>query len=143
MTCLCSIYFVCTLPLYYLCIFAQNIQQCFVLYRQLTDVILYLYLVVSFLSKQIWCDVHTDGGGFMLAGMKDSPVSWTVPSNSTPVDPQGPPHWSSNLGEKKFWILEFNFRLTKVLKGQRQTGEKSRRRDRLTTRSEFQLKNER
>ena len=117
MTCLCSIYFVCTLPLYYLCIFAQNIQQCFVLYRQLTDVILYLYLVVSFLSKQIWCDVHTDGGGFMLAGMKDSPVSWTVPSNSTPVDPQGPPHWSGNLGEVKVLDFRVQFSTNKSFEG--------------------------
>ena len=35
----------------------------------------------------------------MLVGMKDNPESWTVPSNSTPVDPQGPPHWSSSLGD--------------------------------------------
>ncbi|CAB4027180.1 Hypothetical predicted protein, partial [Paramuricea clavata] len=31
--------------------------------------------------------------------MKDSPVSWTVPSNYSYVDPHGPPHWSSDLGE--------------------------------------------
>ena len=37
----------------------------------------------------------------MLIGMKDSPVSWTVPSNSTPVDPKGPPHWSSVFGNFK------------------------------------------
>ena len=41
----------------------------------------------------------------MLVGMKDSPVSWTVPSNSTLVDPKGPPHWSSKFGD--FQILDF------------------------------------
>ena len=45
--------------------------------------------------------MHTDGGGFALVGIKDSPVSWTVPSNAIPVHPQGPPHWSSNLGDLK------------------------------------------
>ncbi|XP_028393240.1 uncharacterized protein LOC114517654 [Dendronephthya gigantea] len=54
---------------------------------------------------KVWCDVHTDGGGFALVGMKDNPVSWTVPSNSLPVDPQGPPHWSSDLGDVK--VLDF------------------------------------
>ena len=79
--------------------------------------ILYLYLVVSFFSKQIWCDVHTDGGGFMLAGMKDSPVCWTVPSNSTSVDPQGPPHWSSNLGEVKVLDFRVQFSTNKSFEG--------------------------
>ena len=37
--------------------------------------------------------------------MKDSPVSWTVPSNSTPVDPKGPPHWSNVLGDVE--VLDF------------------------------------
>ena len=54
---------------------------------------------------QLWCDVNTDGGGFMLAGMTSSPVTWTIPSNSTPVDPKGPPHWSSELGHLQ--ILDF------------------------------------
>ena len=44
-------------------------------------------------------------GGFTLIGMADSPVSWTVPSNATPVDPQGPPHWSSDFGDMK--VLDF------------------------------------
>jgi hypothetical protein len=37
--------------------------------------------------------------------MKDSPVSWTVPSDATPVGPQGPPHWSSKLGDVE--VLDF------------------------------------
>jgi hypothetical protein len=34
----------------------------------------------------------------MLIGMKNSPVTWSVPSNSNPVNPLGPPHWSSKFG---------------------------------------------
>lgn len=59
---------------------------------------------------QVWCDVKTDGGGFMLVGMKDSPVSWTVSSSSAPVDPQGPPHWSSVFGDVK--ILDFGIQVS-------------------------------
>ena len=60
--------------------------------------------------KKVWCDVHTDGGGFTLVGMKDSPVSWTVPSNAIPVDPQGPPHWSSDLGDIE--VLDFRVQIS-------------------------------
>ena len=31
--------------------------------------------------------------------MKNSPVTWNIPSNDTPVDPMGPPHWSSVFGD--------------------------------------------
>lgn len=41
----------------------------------------------------------------MLVGMKDSPVSWTVPSNPFPVDPRGVAHWSSRLGDLD--VLDF------------------------------------
>jgi hypothetical protein len=47
----------------------------------------------------MWCDTHTDGGGFALIGMKESPVTWNVPTNEDPVDPSGPPHWSSKFGD--------------------------------------------
>ena len=60
--------------------------------------------------KQIWCDVHTGGGGFFLVGMKDGPKSWTVPSNSDPVDPEGPAHWASNLGDTD--ILDFGIQFS-------------------------------
>ncbi|CAB4014093.1 Hypothetical predicted protein, partial [Paramuricea clavata] len=68
-------------------------------------------------KQKIWCDVHTDGGGFALVGMKDSPVSWTVPSNSTPVDPQGPPHWSSDLGDVKVMDFRVQFSTDKGFEG--------------------------
>ena len=54
-----------------------------------------------YFNYQVWCDVQTDGGGFMLVGMKNNTITWTVPSNSKPVDPKGPPHWSSALGDVK------------------------------------------
>ena len=46
----------------------------------------------------------------MLVGMKDSPVSWTVPSNSIPVDPRGIAHWSSSLGDVD--VLDFRVQLS-------------------------------
>jgi hypothetical protein len=45
-----------------------------------------------------------------LVGMKDSPVSWTVPSDATPVGPQGPPHWSSKLGDVE--VLDFRVQVS-------------------------------
>ena len=42
--------------------------------------------------------------------MMDSPVSWTVPSNATPVDPKGPPHWSSNFGDIE--VLDFRVQIS-------------------------------
>ncbi|XP_028393393.1 uncharacterized protein LOC114517773 isoform X1 [Dendronephthya gigantea] len=68
---------------------------------------------ISFDNKtkhKLWCDVNTDGGGFILVGMADSPVTWTIPSNSTPVDPKGPPHWSSELGDIQ--ILDFRVQIS-------------------------------
>ncbi|XP_028392188.1 uncharacterized protein LOC114516806 [Dendronephthya gigantea] len=41
-----------------------------------------------------WCDTHTDGGGFLLVGMKNNSVTWNVSTNENLVDPLGPPHWS-------------------------------------------------
>ena len=42
--------------------------------------------------------------------MQDSPETWTVPSNSIPVDPQGPPHWSSDLGDLE--VLDFRVQVS-------------------------------
>ncbi|XP_046839770.1 uncharacterized protein LOC124433941 isoform X2 [Xenia sp. Carnegie-2017] len=49
--------------------------------------------------KMIYCDMTTDGGGFMLIGRQNTSVTWTVPSNSKTVEPFGEPHWISSLGE--------------------------------------------
>ncbi|CAB4015197.1 Hypothetical predicted protein, partial [Paramuricea clavata] len=77
----------------------------------------YWFVLPKSTKHKIWCDVHTDGGGFALVGMKDSPVSWTVPSNSTPVDPQGPPHWSSDLGDVKVLDFRVQFSTDKGFEG--------------------------
>ncbi|XP_046839722.1 uncharacterized protein LOC124433904 isoform X2 [Xenia sp. Carnegie-2017] len=49
--------------------------------------------------KRIYCDMTTDGGGFMLIGRKNTSITWTVPSNNKTVEPFGEPHWISSLGE--------------------------------------------
>ena len=49
--------------------------------------------------------------------MKDSPVSWTVPSNTIPVHPQGPPHWSSKLGGVKVMDFRVQFSQDKSFEG--------------------------
>jgi hypothetical protein len=51
------------------------------------------------LHKKAWCDVTTDGGGYLLVAKKDDPVTWTVPSSNETVYPQGTPHWSSIFGD--------------------------------------------
>ena len=51
----------------------------------------------------------TDGGGFMLIGRKNNPITWTVPSNSETVEPYGEPHWSSSLGDAL--ILDFRVQM--------------------------------
>ncbi|XP_046843331.1 uncharacterized protein LOC124437395 isoform X1 [Xenia sp. Carnegie-2017] len=49
--------------------------------------------------KRVYCDMTTDGGGFMLIGRQNTSVTWTVPSNNKTVEPFGEPHWISSLGE--------------------------------------------
>jgi hypothetical protein len=66
--------------------------------------------VLKLILIQAWCDVDTAGGGFMLVGKKDSPVTWTVPSNPTPVDPKGLPHWSSEFGDLE--VLDFAIQIS-------------------------------
>ncbi|XP_028416631.1 uncharacterized protein LOC114540704 [Dendronephthya gigantea] len=48
--------------------------------------------------KKVWCDMTTDGGGFILFGYQNSSVTWNVPSTNKPVDPFDSPRWSSVLG---------------------------------------------
>ena len=57
----------------------------------------------------MWCDLTTDGGGFMLIGRKNSSATWTVPTRNSPVEPFGDPHWSSALGEAP--ILDFRIQM--------------------------------
>lgn len=55
---------------------------------------------VALFILQVWCDMVTDGGGFMLIGVQNSAVSWDVPSNSSLVHPLDSRHWSSAFGDK-------------------------------------------
>ncbi|CAB4007431.1 Hypothetical predicted protein, partial [Paramuricea clavata] len=50
--------------------------------------------------RKAWCDVVTDGGGFILIGVKDTPVTWAIPSKPTYIDPNGRSQWSSAFGDK-------------------------------------------
>ena len=53
--------------------------------------------------------MKTDGGGYFLIGTKNDSVTWTVPSNSYPVEPFGEPHWLSSFGEAD--ILDFRVQM--------------------------------
>ena len=46
----------------------------------------------------------------MLVGSKQSPVTWTVPSNATLVTPDGAPHWSSEFGDVS--VIEFRIQVS-------------------------------
>ena len=59
---------------------------------------------------QAWCDVDTDTGGFLLIGVKDTPETWAIPSNSSFVHPQGPAKWSSEFGDKN--VLDFRVQIS-------------------------------
>ena len=45
----------------------------------------------------------------MLIGRKNTPVTWTLPSNNQTVHPYGEPHWSSSLGDAA--ILDFRIQM--------------------------------
>jgi hypothetical protein len=51
----------------------------------------------------------TDKGGYALIGRKITPETWTLPSNTTPVHPYGPPHWLSSLGDAQ--IMDFRVQI--------------------------------
>ena len=53
----------------------------------------------NYLRLKVWCDMTTDGGGFMLIGRKRGAETWSVPSNDKPVEPNGDPHWTSEFGD--------------------------------------------
>lgn len=61
------------------------------------------------ITVKVWCDMKTDGGGYMLIGRKNNSETWTVPSNNDPVSPFGDPHWSSALGDAP--ILDFRIQM--------------------------------
>jgi hypothetical protein len=51
----------------------------------------------------------TDGGGFILVGRTNGSKTWSVPSNSDPVEPYGEPHWLSSLGDAP--IMDFRVQM--------------------------------
>ena len=61
--------------------------------------------------------MSTDEGGYILIGRKTSPETWSVPSNDTPVDPYGPPHWLSSIGDAP--VLDFRIQVSKSENPQR------------------------
>ena len=78
--------------------------------KQLTHVFDHACLPIL---PKAWCDVQTDGGGFMLVAKKDDPVTWTVPSSKDPVGPHDKPHWSSIFG--KVEMLDIRFQVSTTL----------------------------
>ena len=50
------------------------------------------------LFVQVYCDMTTDGGGYILLGYINDTVTWDVPSNNKTVKPSDDPHWSSEFG---------------------------------------------
>ncbi|XP_028404228.1 uncharacterized protein LOC114526893 [Dendronephthya gigantea] len=60
-------------------------------------------------NYQVWCDMSTDGGGFILVGRQNDSVTWSVASNGNPVAPYGEPHWLSSLGDAP--IMDFRVQM--------------------------------
>ena len=58
---------------------------------------------------QVYCDMTTDGGGYILFGYMNDTVPWDVPSNNKTVEPFGDPHWSSEFGDVS--VLDFRIQV--------------------------------
>lgn len=54
--------------------------------------------------------MSTDEGGFMLIGIQNSSVTWSVPSNNQTVDPFGEPQLSSSFGDAP--VLDFRVQIS-------------------------------
>ncbi|XP_028405278.1 uncharacterized protein LOC114527785 [Dendronephthya gigantea] len=58
---------------------------------------------------KVWCDMNTDGGGYILIGNMNNTVTWNVPSSNSTVEPFGTPHFSSAFGDIS--ILDFRIQV--------------------------------
>ncbi|CAB4032105.1 Hypothetical predicted protein, partial [Paramuricea clavata] len=65
--------------------------------------------------KQAYCDMITDGRGYMLFGRTNTSVTWTVPSSNDAVEPYGNPHWASHLGDVPILDLRIQMARTEDL----------------------------
>ncbi|XP_028403369.1 uncharacterized protein LOC114526068 isoform X2 [Dendronephthya gigantea] len=60
--------------------------------------------------KRVYCDMTTDGGGYILVGYMNDTVTWNVPSNNETVEPFGDPHWSSEFGDLQ--VIDFRIQVS-------------------------------
>ena len=65
----------------------------------------------SLLSKQVWCDMTTDGGGYALVARKHDAITWDIPSKDETIVPNSADKfWTSQLGDAP--ILDFRIQLS-------------------------------
>ena len=86
--------------------YGLNYQQCSITQCPKCVVLHELQCEISF---KMWCDMTTDGGGYILIGRMNTSVTWSLPSNDIPVGPFGEPHWSSSVGDAP--ILDFKVQM--------------------------------
>ncbi|CAB4034088.1 Hypothetical predicted protein, partial [Paramuricea clavata] len=62
-------------------------------------------------KRKVWCDMKTNGGGYMLVARKHNAIMWDVPSKDQPVEPDSSEtYWTSQLGDAP--ILDFRIQLS-------------------------------
>ena len=78
--------------------------------RDASDGFYWITLGVS-TKRKVWCDMTTDGGGYMLVARKHDAIIWDVPSKDQPVEPDSSEtYWTSQLGDAP--ILDLRIQLS-------------------------------